>query len=145
MALFIGDYPHTLDDKGRLIMPSKFRNELGTNFVVTRGMEKCLFVFTEEKWIEFTKDLDSKGLNQKDVRAVKRFFCSNAMSSDLDKQGRFLINKKLREHAEIGKEVMIIGVSDRIEIWAKEKWDDYSEAEYSDEDKIAEKFDAINF
>lgn len=145
MALFIGHYPHTLDDKGRLIMPSKFREELGKNFVVTRGMENCLFVFTEEKWIEFTKELDSKGLNQKDVRAVKRFFCSNAMNSDLDRQGRFVLNKVFREHASIEKDVIVIGVSDRIEIWSKENWENYSKEQYSDEETIAEKFDAINF
>ena len=145
MALFIGDFPHTLDDKGRLIMPSKFRSKLGANFVVTRGLEGCLFVFTEEKWIDFTKQLNSKGLSQKEVRSVTRFFCSCAMSSDLDKQGRFLINKNLREYAEIERDVMIIGVSDRIEIWSKEKWNEYNDSEYSDYSAVSDKFDGLNF
>ena len=145
MALFIGDFPHTLDDKGRLIMPSKFRNELGTNFVVTRGLEGCLFVFTERKWTEFTEQLNSKGFRKKDVRSITRFFCSCAMNADLDKQGRFLVNKNLREFAEIERDVMIIGVSDRIEIWSKEKWDEYSKAEYSDDNIMSERFDGLDF
>lgn len=143
--MFIGDFPHTLDDKGRLIMPSKFRQELGSNFIVTRGLEGCLFVFTEDKWVDFTNNLNSRGLSQKDVRAITRFFCSCAMSSDLDKQGRFLINKDLRGFAGIEKEVMIIGVSDRIEIWSKDKWNEYVEAEYSDEEVISAKFDGLDF
>lgn len=143
--MFLGDFPHTLDDKGRLIMPSKFRNELGTNFIVTRGLEGCLFVFTESKWNEFTEQLNSKGLSKKDVRSITRFFCSCAMTSDLDKQGRFLVNKNLREFAGIERDVMIIGVSDRIEIWSKEKWNEYSEAEYSDDNIMSEKFDRLDF
>ena len=143
--MFLGDFPHTLDDKGRLIMPSKFRNELGTNFIVTRGLEGCLFVFTESKWNEFTEQLNSKGLSKKDVRSITRFFCSCAMTSDLDKQGRFLVNKNLRELAGIERDVMIIGVSDRIEIWSKEKWNEYSEAEYSDDNIMSEKFDGLDF
>ena len=130
MALFLGDFPHTLDDKGRLIMPSKFRSELGANFIVTRGLEGCLFVFTEKKWIEFTEQLNSKGLSKKDVRSITRFFFSCAMNTDLDKQGRF---------------VVIIGVSDRIEIWSKEKWDEYSEVEYSDDTIMSERFDGLDF
>ena len=145
MALFLGDFPHTLDDKGRLIMPSKFRNELGTNFVVTRGLEGCLFVFTERKWTEFTEQLNSKGLSKKDVRSITRFFCSCAMNTDLDKQGRFVVNKNLREFAGIERDVMIIGVSDRIEIWSKEKWDEYSKAEYSDDNIMSERFDGLDF
>lgn len=145
MALFLGDFPHTLDDKGRLIMPSKFRNELGANFIVTRGLEGCLFVFTEQKWIEFTEQLNSKGLSKKDVRSITRFFCSCAMNTDLDKQGRFVVNKNLREFAEIERDVMIIGVSDRIEIWSKEKWDEYSKAEYSDDAIMSERFDGLDF
>ena len=143
--MFLGDFPHTLDDKGRLIMPSKFRNELGTNFIVTRGVEGCLFVFRESKWNEFTEQLNSKGLSKKDVRSITRFFCSCAMTSDLDKQGRFLVNKNLREFAGIERDVMIIGVSDRIEIWSKEKWNEYSEAEYSDDNIMSEKFDGLDF
>lgn len=143
--MFLGDFPHTLDDKGRLIMPSKFRNELGTNFIVTRGLEGCLFVFTESKWNEFTEQLNSKGLSKKDVRSITRFFCSCAMTSDLDKQGRFLVNKNLREFAGIERDVMIIGVSDRIEIWSKKKWNEYSEAEYSDDNIMSEKFDGLDF
>ena len=143
--MFLGDFPHTLDDKGRLIMPSKFRNELGTNFIVTRGLEGCLFVFTESKWNEFTEQLNSKGLSKKDVRSITRFLCSCAMTSDLDKQGRFLVNKNLREFAGIERDVMIIGVSDRIEIWSKEKWNEYSEAEYSDDNIMSEKFDGLDF
>ena len=145
MALFLGDFPHTLDDKGRLIMPSKFRNELGANFIVTRGLEGCLFVFTEQKWIEFTEQLNSKGLSKKDVRSITRFFCSCAMNTDLDKQGRFVVNKNLREFAGIERDVMIIGVSDRIEIWSKEKWDEYSKAEYSDDAIMSERFDGLDF
>ena len=136
--MFLGDFPHTLDDKGRLIMPSKFRNELGTNFIVTRGLEGCLFVFTESKWNEFTEQLNSKGLSKKDVRSITRFFCSCAMTSDLDKQGRFLLVNTLREYAEITKEVIIIGVGTRLEIWNKDKWKKYNSNENISADTIAE-------
>ena len=110
-----------------------------------RDLEGCLFVFTEQKWIEFTEQLNSKGLSKKDVRSITRFFCSCAMNTDLDKQGRFVVNKNLREFAGIERDVMIIGVSDRIEIWSKEKWDEYSEAEYSDDAIMSERFDGLDF
>ena len=84
-------------------------------------------------------------MSQKEVRSVTRFFCSCAMSSDLDKQGRILINKNLREYAEIERDVMIIGVSDRIEIWSKEKWNEYNDSEYSDYSAVSDKFDGLNF
>ncbi len=136
--MFIGEYQHTIDPKGRVIMPAKFREDLGDKFIITKGLDNCLFVFPQEEWQSFEKKLRSLPLTSRDARAFTRFFFSGAIECELDKQGRVLIPANLREYAELEKDLVIVGVSSRVEIWSKEKWNAYNE-ENLDHDDIAEK------
>ena len=122
--VFIGEYQHTLDPKGRVIMPSKFRDGLGESFVVTKGLDNCLFVYPQGEWEELERKLRILPLTSKDARAFTRFFFSGATECELDKQGRILIPANLREYAGLDKDLIIIGVASRIEIWGKERWED---------------------
>lgn len=136
--MFIGEYQHTIDPKGRVIMPAKFRDDLGDKFIITKGLDNCLFVFPQEEWQSFEKKLRSLPLTSRDARAFTRFFFSGAIECELDKQGRILIPANLRDYAELDKDLVIVGVSSRVEIWSKEKWNAYNE-ENLDHDDIAEK------
>lgn len=137
--LLIGEYEHSIDTKGRLIMPSKLKEDIGEKFVVTKGLDGCLFVYSQTEWKTFENKLRAFPLTNKDARALVRFFLAGAMECEIDKQGRFLIPGNLREFAGLEKEVVVIGVLDKIEIWAKDKWQKYSEEENSSADEIAEK------
>ena len=137
--MFIGEYQHTLDNKGRIIIPSKFRTELGEEFVMTKGLDNCLFVYPKTEWSILEEKLKQLPLTNRDARAFVRFFFSGASECDLDKQGRVLIPPNLREHSKLEKEVVIIGVSTRIEIWSKEEWDSYNNDDSLSYDSIAEK------
>jgi len=130
--MFIGQYNHTIDVKGRLIVPSKFRESLGDEFVATKGLDGCLFVFPMEEWNEFTKKLRDLPLSKKNARQFSRFFLAGAASCEVDKQGRILIPSVLREFAELEKDAVLVGVSSRIEIWSKTNWEIANET--SDED-----------
>lgn len=123
--MFIGEYHHNIDEKSRLIMPSKFRYDLGETFVITRGMDSCLFVYTKETWNNITNKLSELSFTKKDVRAFQRFFLSGATICEFDKQGRINISSPLAEYASLQKECVIIGVNDRIEIWSKENFGKY--------------------
>ena len=123
--MFIGEYHHNIDEKSRLIMPSKFRYDLGETFVITRGMDSCLFVYTKETWNNITNKLSELSFTKKDVRAFQRFFLSAATICEFDRQGRINISSPLAEYASLQKECVIIGVNDRIEIWSKENFDKY--------------------
>jgi len=137
--LFMGEFQHTVDKKGRLIMPARFREGLSQGFIVTKGLDHCLFVYPREEWFSIEKKLKTLPFTQKEARAFVRFFFSGAVECELDKQGRVLLPNNLREYAEIQKDVVVIGVSSRVEIWSKENWEKYSsEAELSYEE-IAEK------
>ena len=134
--MFMGEYNHTIDAKGRLIVPSKFRESLGDTFVVTKGLDGCLFVFDNNEWNVFEEKLKSLPLTNKDARKFVRFFLAGAAEAEVDKQGRILIPNVLREFAGLSKDVVLIGVASRIEIWSKER---FEEAEtYDDMDDIAE-------
>ncbi len=137
--MFIGEYQHIIDDKSRIIMPSKFREDLGYNFIMTKGLDNCLFVYPKEEWTILEGKLRSLPLTNRDARAFVRFFFSGATECILDKQGRVLIPNNLREHAKLIKEAVIIGVSTRIEIWSKEEWDAYNSDDNLSYDSIAEK------
>lgn len=119
----MGEYHHSIDDKGRLIIPSKFREELGEKFIVTRGIENCLFVYSLEKWQEITQKLESLPFTKKDARSFVRFFLSGATVAEFDKQGRVNITSPLISYANIQKECVVIGTGDRLEIWSLEAWD----------------------
>jgi MraZ protein len=136
IEMFMSEYNHTVDAKGRLIMPSKFREALGEEFVVSKGMDGCLFVYTNEDWNAFEQKLTSLPLINKEARNFARFFLAGAAQVELDKQGRILLPAGLREFAGLDKDVVLVGVGSRIEIWSKEKWD--SNNDYDDMDSIAE-------
>lgn len=137
--MFIGEYLHTIDAKGRVIIPSKFRDELGEKFIVTKGLDNCLFVYPESEWKTFENKLKQLPLTSRDARAFVRLFFSGATECELDKQGRITIPPNLREHARLDKDTVLIGVSTRVEIWSKEEWDRYNEAADLSYDDIAEK------
>lgn len=136
--MLIGEYEHTLDVKGRLIMPAKLREDLGENFIITKGLDGCLFGFSKTEWTNFEDKLKSLPLTNKNARDFVRFFLSGAIECEIDKQGRFLIASNLREYAELEKEVVIIGVGTRIEFWSISKWKDYNNSENISADNIAE-------
>lgn len=121
--MFMGEYNHTLDAKGRLIVPSKFREVLGDGFVVTKGMDGCLFVFANSEWDAFAEKLHTLPMIDKEARQFTRFFLAGAAEVEVDKQGRILIPGVLREFADITKDAVLVGVGSRIEIWSKERWE----------------------
>ena len=135
--MLIGEFEHSLDAKGRLIMPAKLREDIGEKFVVTKGLDGCLFAFSITEWTNFEEKLKTLPLSNKNSREFTRFFLSGATECEIDKQGRFLIPNNLREAANLEKEVVIIGVGTRIEIWNKSKWKSYSDDNISVEE-IAE-------
>ena len=120
--MLIGEYEHSLDTKGRLIMPVKLREDIGEKFVITKGLDGCLFIFSLNEWKNFETKLKQLPISNKDARMFSRFFFAGAIDSEIDKQGRFLIPSNLREFAFLQKEVVIVGMDSRIEIWSKEKW-----------------------
>ena len=134
--MFMGEYNHTVDTKGRLIIPSKFREQLGEDFIVTKGLDGCLFVFPQDEWLAFEEKLRTLPLTQKGARQFTRFFVAGATPCELDKQGRILLPATLREFAGLDKEVVLTGMLNRIEIWSKDKWMENNS--FDDMDDIAE-------
>lgn len=141
--MLIGEYEHSLDAKGRLIMPSKLRDDMGEKFVITKGLDGCLFGFSQTEWENFETKLKALPLTNKNARDFVRFFLSGAMECELDKQGRFLIPNNLRTVANLEKEVVTVGVGTRIEIWNKEKWTAYNSEENISADDIAENMEML--
>lgn len=139
--MFMGEYNHSIDTKGRLIMPSKFREALGDEFVVTKGLDGCLFVYPNKEWQAFEEKLRTLPLTNKNARQFSRFFLAGAASCEVDKQGRILLPGVLREFAELEKDVVLVGVLSRIEIWSKEKW--LESNVYDDMDEIAEHMEEL--
>lgn len=136
--MLLGEYFHNIDAKGRIILPSKFRSELGERFIVTKGFDGCLYGYSVEAWKEIEEKIKTLPLvTGKDARNFTRFFFSSAIECEIDTQGRILISSSLREFASLQKEVAIIGVSSRIEFWSKDKWETYCDSQ--DADDIAEK------
>lgn len=125
--MFMGEYSHTIDNKGRLIFPAKFRDELGEVFIATKGLDNCLFVYTRSEWAILEEKLKKLPLAKPEARAFVRFFFSGAAELECDKQGRVLLPTNLREHARLDKDVVVIGVSTRIEVWDKVAWDEYNQ------------------
>lgn len=136
--MFIGEYHHTIDEKGRIIIPTKFRDELGSKFIVTRGIENCLFVYSIENWEKIVTKLNSLPFTKKDARNFNRFFMSGATLVELDKQGRININSPLINYAGLNKNCVIIGTGDRVEIWSLEAWDNYFNSTKENMSDIAE-------
>jgi len=133
--MFMGEFQHNIDIKGRMIVPAKFREGLGNSFVVTRGLDQCLFIYPMEEWAEVEGKLKKLPLTKKDARAFTRFFFSGAVECEVDKQGRINIPQPLRTYAALEKECVVIGVSNRVELWSKTIWEDYfndSEASFAE-------------
>ena len=139
--MLIGEYEHSLDAKGRLIMPAKFREDIGEKFIITKGLDGCLFAFSTQEWEKFEEKLATLPISNKDARAFSRFFFAGAIDCEIDKQGRFLISGNLREFAGFIKDVIIVGMNSRIEIWSKEKWKECEDNISADE--IAEKMEML--
>ncbi|MBV7389810.1 MULTISPECIES: division/cell wall cluster transcriptional repressor MraZ [Enterococcus] len=136
--MFMGEFQHNIDAKGRLIVPSKLREQLGEKFVVTRGMDGCLFGYPLAEWSQLEEKLSSMPLSKKDTRSFVRFFYSAATECEIDKQGRINIPTTLRDHAELVKACVVIGVANRIEIWSEEKWREFTAETEENFDEIAE-------
>lgn len=141
--MFYGEYSHSLDKKGRLIVPAKFREvfkeHFAEKFYLTRGLDGCLFVFTEESWKSQERKFREMPFTRTESRKFNRLYFSGACDSVCDKQGRILIPDYLKRYAEIKEDVVIVGVSDRIEIWAKEKWERFFEGSKGSFEELAEK------
>lgn len=140
--MFMGEYNHTIDTKGRLIVPAKLRELLGEDFVVTKGLDGCLFAYPGEEWKAFEEKLRTLPLTNKNARKFSRFFLAGAAGCEVDKQGRILIPAVLREFAQLEKDVVLVGVLNRVEIWSKAKWQETNE-EYDNMDDIAEQMEEL--
>lgn len=125
--MLMGEYMHSIDAKGRVILPADFRTELGESFIVTKGLDGCLFIYAQSEWEQLSAKLRQLPLAKTEARAFVRFFFAGARQVELDKQGRFLVPATLRQHASLQKDVVLIGVSSRIEVWSKEAWLKYNE------------------
>ena len=136
--MFMGEYHHNIDDKGRLIIPSKFRNELGEKFIVTRGLEECLFVYSISEWNEIINKLKQLPFTNKDARLFMRMFMSGATECELDKNGRINIPTILAKYASLDKECVVIGVNERLEIWSSSKFDNFFNENIDNFSDIAE-------
>lgn len=139
--MFIGEYNHTVDAKGRLIVPSKFREQLGDEFVVTKGLDGCLFVYDNSEWKALEEKLHALPLTNANARKFARFFLAGATSCEVDRQGRILLPAVLRSFAKIDKEAVLVGVGSRIEIWSKENW--LTANTYEDMEEIAENMEGL--
>jgi MraZ protein len=135
--MLLGEYNHNIDDKGRVSVPSKFREDLGASFIVTKGLDNCLFIYSKTEWNTFESKLKDLPLTNPNARNFIRFFFSGATECELDKQGRINIPQNLREYAGLSKDVSIVGVSTRVEIWDREKWSTYTSPDNMDLNEIA--------
>lgn len=136
--MLMGEYHHNIDEKGRIIIPSKFRNDLGEKFIITRGLDKCLFVYSEEEWNKLISKLKTLPFTNKDARNFTRFFLSGATANEFDRQGRINISSSLVNYANLTKECVIIGANDRLEIWSEELWNNFIESNEDNLSDIAE-------
>ena len=143
--MFMGEYNHTIDAKGRLIVPAKFREILGDNFIVTKGLDGCLFVYPNDEWTRFEEKLKSLPLTNKNARQFTLFFLAGAAACEVDKQGRILLPQVLREFASLEKDVVLVGVASRIEIWSRERWDESMNTYDGDMDEVAENMESLGF
>lgn len=135
--MFMGEHSHAIDAKGRLIIPAKFREELGEQFILTQGMDNALTIYPMAEWEKFQEQLNALPFTSKEARAFRRFFTARARVCELDKQGRILVPSELRIYAGLVKDVVLTGNISNIEVWSKERWDEISAVD--DMDAIAEK------
>lgn len=138
-GVLIGEFQHLIDEKGRVTVPARLREGLGDKFIMAKGLENCLFLFPMDEWARIQERLKSLSLTRSDARAFTRFLFSGAQEVQVDRQGRVLISPNLREYAALDKEVVLVGVSTRAEIWAKEQWERYKERAEASFAEVAEK------
>lgn len=141
--MFLGEYQHSIDDKGRIIMPARFREQLGERFIITRGLDGCLFVYPMQEWQKLAGEVQNLPLARKDARTFSRMLFSGAAECECDKQGRVSIPSSLREYAGIERDVVTIGVSSRIEIWALDLWQEINQSASEKFEELAEKLEGI--
>lgn len=141
--MFIGEYQHTLDTKGRMFVPAKFRDDLGDTFIVTLGLDNCLFVFPQEEFDRLKAKLDAISITNKDARTFARFFFARASECEMDKQGRIMLPATLREYAGLTKDVTVVGVSNRVELWNTEAWESTHSFENFSPDELSEKMELL--
>lgn len=141
--MFFGEFQHTVDEKSRLAIPVKFRKRLAPKAVVTRGLDKCLFLYPQREWEQLAKKLASLPITQANTRAFARLMLAGAMDVSLDKQGRVTLPEYLRKYARIGKKVVLAGLYSRIEIWDEGSWNKYKAETEKNSDEIAEQMDAL--
>lgn len=125
IVMLMGEFHHNIDEKRRIIMPSKLREELGNTIIITRGLEECLFIYSKEEWSQIVTKLKTLPFTKKDARSFTRVFLSGATETEFDKQGRIKLPLPLTEYATLLKECVIIGVNDRVEIWSKDNWNTF--------------------
>lgn len=135
--MLLGEYNHSIDDKSRLIIPSKFRDDLGSTFIVTKGLDNCLFIYSISEWQTFEAKLKSLPLTNQNARVFTRFFAAGATECQLDKQGRIVLPAHLRQYAGLTKDTVIIGAITRAEIWDKEKWTNYTSEDNISVEEVA--------
>ena len=143
--MFMGEYQHSIDVKGRMIVPAKFRELLGETFVITRGLDQCIFGYPMDEWRKLEEKLKDLPMTKKDARAFARFFFSGATEVEIDKQGRINLPSTLINYANLDKECVVVGVSSKIEIWAKDAWDNYFDESAQSFNEIAENLIGFDF
>jgi MraZ protein len=136
--MFIGEYHHNIDQKGRVAIPTKFRNDLAKGAVVTKGLDDCLTLYTKDEWEKLAKRLADLPISKSNTRAFARLMLAGAMDVELDSQGRMILPEYLRAFAEIKKQVVIAGLFNRLEIWDETKWNNYKKGTEKDSSDIAE-------
>ncbi len=133
--MLVGEFQHNIDTKGRIIVPAKFRDELGEKFVITKGLDKCLFVFSQQEWERLDEKLAEQSLSK--GRKIQRFFYGGMTECEIDKQGRILVPQTLREYASLIKDAVIVGLAKRAEIWSKDEWEKQNAEFVEDSDDVA--------
>ena len=145
MTMLMGEFRHNIDDKGRLILPAKFREALGDEFVITRGLDECLFVYSKKEWDKIMVHFQGLPFTKKDARNFMRFFLSGATAAMFDKQGRINITSPLITYANLQKECVVVGVGDRLEIWSSENWNKFYDSHEEEMSDIAENLFSSNW
>lgn len=143
--MMMGEFSHSIDDKGRITIPSKLRDDLQLHFIITKGMDGCLFLYPMEEWQKMEEKLKSLPMSNTNARAFARFFLAGAHDVELDKQFRITIPPRLRDFAKIEKDTVLVGVSSRVELWARERWEQYQAESDLNYEEVAEKMMEFGF
>ena len=141
-SMFIGEYQHSLDEKSRVIVPVKYREQLGAGFILTKGLDGCLFIYSQKEWTSFEQKLKELPLTNVNARKFVRFFLAGAVECTPDKQGRILIPSHLKVYSSIEKDIVFIGMGNRVEVWSSTKWDAYNEDAF-DANALAEQMESL--